>query len=129
MRDSALELLTRLPVGSAFLPAQVLGELFNLLVRKDGKSPATARKIVSTWQNSYDLIDTSSDVLAMAFDLATDHQVHVWDSIVLSAAAKAQCELLLSEDLQHGFSWRGVTVTNPFAKQKHPLLKGLLNRE
>jgi predicted nucleic acid-binding protein len=36
------------------------------------------------------------------------------------------CRLLLSEDLQEGFTWRGVTVTNPFAKSRHPLLDALL---
>jgi hypothetical protein len=34
--------------------------------------------------------------------------------------------LLLSEDLQEGFTWRGVTVTNPFASALHPLLAALL---
>jgi hypothetical protein len=33
----------------------------------------------------------------------------------LAVAAKGSCRLLLSEDLQDGFSWRGVTVANPFA--------------
>ena len=34
--------------------------------------------------------------------------------------------LLLSEDLQDGFTWRGVTVANPFSASPHPLLAGLL---
>ena len=34
--------------------------------------------------------------------------------------------LLLSEDLQDGFTWRGVTVANPFAAQQHPLWASLL---
>jgi hypothetical protein len=34
--------------------------------------------------------------------------------------------LLLSEDLQDGFSWAGVTVTNPFAATCHPLLEDAL---
>jgi hypothetical protein len=31
-----------------------------------------------------------------------------------------------SEDLKDGFSWRGVTVVNPFAAMRHPLLGALL---
>jgi hypothetical protein len=42
--------------------------------------------------------------------------------MILSAAADARCRLLLSEDLQEGFTWRGVTVVNPFRAQRHPLL-------
>jgi predicted nucleic acid-binding protein len=45
---------------------------------------------------------------------------------VLAAAAEAGCRLLLSEDLQDGFTWQGVTVTNPFAPTLHPILVGLL---
>jgi predicted nucleic acid-binding protein len=45
---------------------------------------------------------------------------------MLSAAAVARCRLLLSEDLQEGFTWRGVTVTNPFRVDRHPLLAAVL---
>jgi predicted nucleic acid-binding protein len=45
---------------------------------------------------------------------------------MLAAAADAGCRLLLSEDLQEGFTWRGVTVVNPFADTRHPLLAALL---
>jgi len=34
--------------------------------------------------------------------------------------------VLLSEDLQKGFTCRGVTVTNPFAATRHVLLDALL---
>jgi predicted nucleic acid-binding protein len=61
-----------------------------------------------------------------ATDLATDHHFGVWDAVILSASAEAGCRLLLSEDLQEGFTWRGVTVTNPFGPTRHPLLDALL---
>jgi hypothetical protein len=32
-----------------------------------------------------------------AADLATDHQLGLWDAVILSAASKAGCRLLLSE--------------------------------
>ena len=34
--------------------------------------------------------------------------------------------MLLSEDMQEGFTWGGVTVVNPFADEKHDLLVNLL---
>jgi predicted nucleic acid-binding protein len=46
--------------------------------------------------------------------------------VVLAASAEAECRLLLSEDLQEGFTWRGVAVTNPFAATLHPMLAALL---
>ena len=61
-----------------------------------------------------------------ATDLATHHRLGIWDAVILCAAAVAGCRLLLSEDSQEGFTWNGVTVTNPFSQEKHELLAGLL---
>jgi hypothetical protein len=36
-------------------------------------------------------------------------------------------KLLLSEDMQDGFVYRGVTVANPFAERIHPLLASLMD--
>jgi predicted nucleic acid-binding protein len=126
MKKAALELVQRLPERTTLLPVQTLGELFNLLVRKAGRPPARARKAMLSWQDAFPLIETSAEVMLGAADLATDHQLSIWDSVILSAAAESGCRLLLSEDLQEGFTWKGVTVTNPFARSKHELLTALL---
>jgi predicted nucleic acid-binding protein len=126
MKETALELVEKLPEGAALLPVQALGELFNLLVRKAGRAPAKARRAILSWQDAYPLIETSGEVMLAAADLATDHQLSIWDAVILSAAAEAGCRLLLSEDLQEGFTWKGVTVTNPFSTPKHELLAALL---
>jgi len=59
--------------------------------------------------------------------LATDQALGLWDAVILSAAAQAGCRLLLSEDLQDGFTWGGVTVVKPFASPRHPLLDAVLS--
>lgn len=126
MRRMALELVEKLPESAVLLPVQTLGELFNLLVRKAGRAPAKARKAILSWRDAFSLIETSTDVLLAAADLATDHRLSIWDAVILSAAAEGGCRLLLSEDMQEGFTWKGVTVTNPFAAKKHELLTALL---
>lgn len=126
MRDQALELIQRLPQGSIVLPVQTLGELFNVLVRKAKRRPARAQAAVLSWRDAYAVVETSATVMVNATDLASGHGLSIWDSVVLSASAEAACRLLLSEDLQEGFTWRGVTVTNPFAPSPHPLLAALL---
>ena len=126
MKKTALELLDNLPQSLVFLPVQALGELFQLLVRKAGRSPAEARRAILSWRNAFALIETSPEVLVAALDLTVRH-FSIWDAVILSAAAEADCRLLLSEDMQDGFVWRGVTIVNPFAKSKHPLLKAILS--
>lgn len=127
MKARALTLLRELPPSSIVLPVQTLGELFNVLTRKAKRPAARARNAVLSWRDAYPLIDTSPAVMVSATDLATDHQLGIWDAVVLAAAAEAGCRLVLSEDLQEGFTWRGVTVANPFGAVRHPLLRSLLN--
>ncbi|MGA3026837.1 MAG: PIN domain-containing protein [Bryobacteraceae bacterium] len=125
-RDRALKLIQRLPQESIVLPVQTLGELFNVLVRKARRRPIRARSAVMSWRDAYPVVETTAAVMVNATDLASRHGLSIRDSVVLSASAEASCRLLLSEDLQEGFTWRGVTVTNPFAPMLHPLLAALL---
>jgi len=125
-RTAAIAVLETLPPESTFLPVQVLGELFNVLVRKAGRSRAQAAAAILSWVDAFPLVESSSDVILAATDLSHTHRLSIWDALIISAAADAHCRLLLSEDLQDGFTWRGVTVTNPFGPSRHPLLAALL---
>ncbi len=126
MKAAALDLIQRLPPQATLVPAQVLAELCAVLVRKARRSRADARAAMLSWGDVFPIIDTTGDVLLAAADLATDHQLSIWDAIILAGAADARCRLLLSEDLQDGFTWGGVTVTNPFAENRHPMLAAFL---
>jgi predicted nucleic acid-binding protein len=125
-KRAALDLIERLAPEMTLLPVQALGELFAVLVRKARRPPSAARDAVLSWGDAFPLIDTSNDVLAAACDLAGDHRLSIWDAIIVAAAANAGCRLLLSEDLQDGFTWSGVTVARPFAATRHPLLDALI---
>lgn len=125
-RARAVALLTRLPEMAVVLPVQVLGELFRVLVGKLRQSPAQAREIILHWSDAYAVRDSTWSALQSAFDLSAAHGLAIWDSLIVSVAAEQRCRILLSEDLQHGFTWRGTTVVNPFAQPAHPLLADLV---
>jgi predicted nucleic acid-binding protein len=125
-RDAAITLMARIPQLTVFLPAQVLGELFTVLLRKGGYGAKHARETVLGWVDAFPLIDTTQAVLFSAMDLAAAHQFSIWDAIIVAAAAQAECRLLLSEDMQNGFTWNGVTIANPFSETRHPLLDVML---
>lgn len=128
MKKAALDLIEHLPQSFVYVPVQALGELFQVLIRKAGRSPSNARSAILGWRSAFHLVETSSSILLAALDLAVQ-QFGIWDAVILSAAAEADCQLLLSEDMQHGFVWSGVTIVNPFTKPRHPLLDGLLSHE
>jgi len=125
-REAAVSLMERIPQLTAFLPTQVLGELFTVLMRKGRYTTQQAQETVLGWAESFSLIDTSQAVLFSAMDLAAAHQFSIWDAVILAAAAEADCRLLLSEDMQQGFIWNGVTIANPFSKTPHPLFEAML---
>jgi predicted nucleic acid-binding protein len=125
-KKAALDIIAKLPPDSTFLPVQVLGELFHVLVRKAARPPDRARAAILSWQDAFPLIETSPAILLAATDMAAHHRIGIWDAVVFSAAVAAGCRLLLSEDMQAGFTLSGVTVANPFASEKHELLAALL---
>ena len=89
---SARALLGDLASSEVMIPAQALGELYRVLTGKLKRDAETVRTALLDWSDGYEV------------------------------AAENRCRLLLSEDLQHGFTWRGVTVINPFEHVAHPLL-------
>ncbi|MGH6986677.1 MAG: PIN domain-containing protein [Caulobacteraceae bacterium] len=125
-RRLAQRLLRSLTREEILLPRQALAELHFVLVRKAGLSPATASSRVQEWQGAGRVIDTDAAVFAGALELASRNAVPIFDAIILGAAAEGRCDLLLSEDFQEGFAWRGVAVANPFAASPNPRLRPLL---
>jgi predicted nucleic acid-binding protein len=51
-----------------------------------------------------------------ALDLARDHSLSFYDALIVSAARDAGCQVLFSEDLQHGQRFDGLTIMNPFRR-------------
>ncbi len=125
-RDGALHLLQCLPAEHVVLPAQVLGELCRIMIGKARRSPDLARTIALQWADSFEVAASNWAAFQAAFDLMVDHGLGIWDALILAVSAENHCRLLLSEDLHHGFTWRGVTVVNPYRLPHHPLISPLL---
>jgi len=124
---TAFRLIEQLPGNEVLLPAQTLGELTRVLTGKAKRTPAAARDSVLGWADSFEVADSTWPAFQAALDLVVDHQLPMWDALILAVAAENHCRLLLSEDFQNGFTWRGVTVVDPFAAKCSPLLTGLLS--
>lgn len=125
-RDRAKWIIGRLGVGRLVVPTQVAGELYNVLGRKKGWTAAASARAVEHWADMLGLTPHGADTFAQALKLSVSHQKQIWDALILAIAAEAGCSLLLSEDMDEGFVYRGVTVANPFAETLHPLLASAL---
>ncbi len=103
-----------------------MGELFRVLTGKARRTGTQARTAVLAWADSFDVADSTWVSFQAALDLAADHGLPMWDALILSVAAENRCRILLSEDFQEGFTWRGVTVVNPYAAAPAALLETAL---
>jgi predicted nucleic acid-binding protein len=110
------------------LPAQVLGELFTILVRKAGRPAAAARGAVLGWWEVVAVEPTTEAVLLDAFDLAAERGLRIWNAVVVAAAAEAGCAFLMLEDaaVRRIGAHRGVQMVDPFAEDLPPLLAARL---
>jgi predicted nucleic acid-binding protein len=117
----ALRLIEELPSQRIVLPVQTLGELFRVLTGKMRRTPEQARSAILNWTDSFEIADSTGTAFQSAFDLAVDHGLPMWDSLIMAVAAENQCRVLFSEDFQNGFTWRGVTVVNPFTEPRSAL--------
>jgi predicted nucleic acid-binding protein len=123
----AMALISRIPQDGGVVPAQVLGELFNVLVRKAGRSCASARDSLLSWRDTFAIASTEPATMVLAADLAVHHQLAIWHLVIMATASQVGCRLLLSEDMQDGFTWNGVSVVNPFSATASPMLESLLD--
>jgi predicted nucleic acid-binding protein len=125
-RRHAVQVLKAAAHQEVVIPTQVAGEFYNILTRKGGHPPKIARKIVEDWSAGVGLTAHSAATMAAALEGAAFFNLQIWDALILTIASEAGCSLLLSEDMQDGFVYRGVIVANPFAETPHPLLASLL---
>jgi predicted nucleic acid-binding protein len=95
---------------------QVLNEYYTTLTRKI-KPPLSGDE---AWDDVKSLIawnPQSMDVelLHRGREIEQRFRLSWWDSLIVGAAQLQNCVLLLTEDLQDGSVYGGVTVRNPFA--------------
>jgi predicted nucleic acid-binding protein len=123
---TAQKLIQNVPAGQLVVPSQAIIETMNWLIKRAKWSRHKAAASARSWLNDYAVQATDSNVLEAAFQLVSVHQLQVFDAIILAAAEESASTVLLSEDMQDGFRWRGVTVVNPFLDTPSPLIQNLL---
>lgn len=94
---------------------QVLQELYVNLTRKLRK-PMTrprARAIIERYAAWPVHQVTPADIIS-ASELEQRHTMAFWDALVVVAAQRLGAERILTEDMQHGRTFGGVRIENPF---------------
>lgn len=109
-RVKARELLSMEGVG---LSVQVQAEFY---VNATTKFKLPHAKVVGILESldSYPVLAVTEAVFWAALQLKERYKLSYWDSAILAAALELGCHTVYSEDLNHGQSYAGVRVINPF---------------
>jgi predicted nucleic acid-binding protein len=101
--------------GQGRLSLQVLHEYYVTTTHKlrPGLAPADARADV-TDLTAWGPVALDGPLLDAAWSIEDRFSLSFWDSLIVAAARVARCEILLTEDLQHGADLDGVQVVDPF---------------
>ena len=97
------------------ISVQVLNEIANISRRKMGLSWAETRNFLLMIRGLLKVEPITIEIHDVGISLAERYQLSVYDSMIVSAALSAECDTLLSEDLQNGLLINGrLRVLNPF---------------
>lgn len=99
--------------GDAVVSTQVLIELFHVLTRKQKMPPATAQALTQAYA-AWPVVASDWALVGAAIEKSIQHQLSIWDAMVVEAALRAEAQTLYSEDLSHGQRFGSMTVVNPF---------------
>jgi predicted nucleic acid-binding protein len=97
-----------------YISVQVLNEFVNV-ARKKYKLPfETIEAMLNVLRETLIVCPVTLDVHEAAIVIAARTGYTIYDSSILAAARIAGCDVVYSEDMQHGQAVMGVTIVNPF---------------
>jgi predicted nucleic acid-binding protein len=100
--------------GDGVISTQVMQEFFVAATRKLRVSPLAAKAVLKTF-TVFEIVTTGPALIHDAIDCSVLNAISFWDSLIFAAAASAGCNIVYTEDLNHGQVIMGVKVQNPLA--------------
>jgi predicted nucleic acid-binding protein len=95
---------------------QVVQEFFNVALRRFSRPmrPSDAEQYLGTVFRPLLAVHSSLALYSEALRIQTQRGLSWYDSLIVSAAIQAHCDVLFTEDMQHGQSFGSLRITNPF---------------
>jgi predicted nucleic acid-binding protein len=95
---------------------QVVQEFFNVALKRFSQpmQPSDAEQYLRTVLYPLLSVHSSQALFAGALRLQDLSRISWYDSLIVSSALQAGCEILYSEDMQHGQYFGSLRIVNPF---------------
>ena len=98
------------------LSTQVLVETWWVLTRRIAEPLEEEQaSVVIDRLSKLPVVLTDPQLVKQAIDTCRRFDIAIWDALIVESARTAGCKCVLSEDLQTGQDFDGITIDNPFA--------------
>jgi predicted nucleic acid-binding protein len=92
----------------------VLNEFTSLARRKLALSWVETEEVLQALKANLEVVPVTLNVHERAVALASAHDLNIYDASILAAAMENGCDVVVSEDMQHGQIFTGLRIENPF---------------
>jgi predicted nucleic acid-binding protein len=97
------------------LSTQVINEFIWVMYGKFNVDIKSLKLITDNLFEMYQVSLIKDSTIAKAIDTVLQHKLSYWDSLIVASAIESNCDILYTEDLQHGQVINGsLSVLNPF---------------
>ena len=93
---------------------QVLNEFVSVCLRKLAMTFTEIREILGVIRHVSTVTAVDIETHELGLDLAERNQLAIYDAMIVAAASRAGCNVLYTEDLQHGQKIGDLTIRNQF---------------
>ena len=111
----AQDLVEAAVAGKFVISVQVLSEFAATLLHKMSATPDAVTAILDRL-SPIKLVVSDRELVRRAVEARAAYGIHFYDGMIVAAAERAGCQRILSEDLNTGQEYFGVTASNPFRR-------------
>ena len=97
---------------------QVIQEFTNVQIAKYKVDPRTIKEFVNYF-DSLELVTNTKEIILHAIDIQIINRISFWDSLIISAAKSANCNMILTENMNHDQKIESILIQNPFKMEIH----------
>jgi len=100
--------------GDITISVQVLNEFYNVLLKKKVKDIIIQQMLLNV-MDDVRCVNLTADTVKSAWFLRGKYGYSYYDTLILASALESDCNVLFSEDFQHGQTIEGkMSIINPF---------------
>lgn len=97
------------------ISTQVVNEVCVNLMRKANKDNAYIEQFVGEFVTTYVVLAQTKEDILQAVRIRGDYHFSYWDSLIVACALRSNCQVLYTEDMQHGLNvYQQLKICNPF---------------